>query len=127
MSSQFQKQIAAAIQQAVIQKVTTDVEDFVKKTVLKSLEGQQLTTRKSAREANNRDTILVEAGNDIRRKVGSLVSKRVKARAGERIRFVLDGVQPRNPKDAIDEKKLAADVKAAVEDGIKRGIIRRFR
>lgn len=115
----MQHEIAQAIQKAVQQRVTANVEAFVKKEVLQQLKSRNIVTRNSSRERNNRETILVESDN-LQRKIGSLVTQRV----GERLRFKLKGIQSRDPKDEIDMAALTVNIKKAVTEAIRLGKLR---
>ena len=119
------KIIESAIREAVQKRITGKVETFVRDKVLAELRRQGVTDRRDPKEAHNKTLPLV-AQENLRKQIGSLVMTRVKGEVTEQIRFKLNGVQARRREDAINMKKIEADVKASIIDAIKKGILKRF-
>jgi hypothetical protein len=103
-----------------------DVEAVVQEEVLAALKPQKVEARKSALEKNNRETILAETG-EARRKIGTLVSTTIHEKINSKIRFKLNGVQTKDPRDAIDKRQISEMVKKAVAEKMRKGLFRKFR
>ncbi len=111
--TQLDQAIERAISKAVREKVSRQIETFVKNEVLRELRQRGINIRNNPREANNRSISLIE-GRNIRRKVGSLVMDRVKDGVTEQLRFKLRGLQSRNPRDFIDSRAISDAVAKAI-------------
>ena len=107
------------------QKIVPHVEEAVKKEVLKELQSQSITTRRSPREKNNKAVNLVEDGDE-RRKIGSLIVRTISQKTGERMRFILDGIQARDRDHKINDRQLNEKVSRAIKEKIRQGVFRKI-
>lgn len=124
MNPTLNKAIEQAIMKAIQQRITTDVESFVRGEVLRKLKTTaNIQVRKTATERLNKDVILVE--KDVRRNVGKLVLNRTVAATKTSLRFKLEGLKARVKEDVIDQKQLQKAISEAVAKKIRAGIFTR--
>lgn len=124
INTTLNKAIEQAIMKAVQQRITTDVESFVRGEVLRKLKTTaNIQVRKTATERLNKDVILVE--KDVRRNVGKLVLNRTVAATKTSLRFKLEGLKARVKEDVIDQKQLQKAISEAVAKKIRAGIFTR--
>lgn len=124
INTTLNKAIEQAIMKAVQQRITTDVESFVRGEVLRKLKTTaNIQVRKTATERLNKDVILVE--KDVRRNVGKLVLNRTVAATKTSLRFKLEGLKARVKEDVIDQKQLQKAISEAVAKKIRAGILTR--
>lgn len=109
--------IEQAIAKAVRDRISGQIETFVKNEVVRELNRRGIDVRRDIRERNNRNLTLVE-GRNLRRKIGSLVMDRVKDGINEQLRFKLNGVKARNQRDAIDSRELSDAISKAIRTRI---------
>jgi hypothetical protein len=124
INTTLNKAIEQAIMKAIQQRITTDVESFVRGEVLRKLKTTaNIQVRKTATERLNKDVILVE--KDVRRNVGKLVLNRTVAATKTSLRFKLEGLKARVKEDVIDQKQLQKAISEAVAKKIRAGIFTR--
>ena len=124
INTTLNKAIEQAIMKAVQQRITTDVESFVRREILRVLKTTaHVQARRAATERLNKDVILVE--KDIRRVVGKLALNRASTAAKTTLRFKLEGLQARTKQDVIDQKQLQKAISEAVAKKIRAGIFTR--
>ena len=124
INTTLNKAIEQAIMKAVQQRITTDVESFVRREILRVLKTTaHVQARRAATERLNKDVILVE--KDIRRVVGKLALNRASTAAKTTLRFKLEGLQARTKQDVIDQKQLQKAISEAVAKKIREGIFTR--
>ena len=124
INTTLNKAIEQAIMKAIQQRITTDVESFVRGEVLRKLKTTaNIQVRKTATERLNKDVILVE--KDVRRNVGKLVLNRTVAATKTSLRFKLEGLKARVKEDVIDQKQLQKAISEAVAKKIREGIFTR--
>lgn len=125
INTTLNKAIEQAIMKAIQQRITTDVESFVRGEVLRKLKTTaNIQVRKTATERLNKDVILVE--KDVRRNVGKLVLNRTVAATKTSLRFKLEGLKARVKEDVIDQKQLQKAISEAVAKKIRAGILKRM-
>lgn len=107
--------IGQAINKAVSQRITSQIEKFVKNEVVRELRRHGVDVRNSPRARNNSSISLVD-GRDLRKTIGSLVMDRVKNGMVEQLRFKLKGLQARNRRDVIDTQQLTAVIAKAIRN-----------
>ena len=94
------------------------METFVKNEVLRYLKQYGINADTSVRGGKK---ISLAEGRNIRRKIGTLVTERVKNGVGESLRFKLNGIQARNSADAINVSELQSMIKKAIQIRLGRG------
>lgn len=125
INTALNKVIEQAIMKAVQQKITTDVESFVRREVLRQLKSTiHVQARKAATERLNKDVILIE--NDVRRAVGKLALNKINTAAKSTLRFKLEGIKARTTENAIDQKQLQKIISEAIAKKIRAGKFKRM-
>ena len=111
------KAIEQAISKGIAQRLTGTLETYVKNEVLRYLRQYGIQANTSVRGGNK---ITLSEGRNIRRKIGTLVTERIKNGVGEGLRFKLNGIQARNPADAINVNELQRMIKSAIQKRLGR-------
>ena len=108
--------IQQAISKGIAQRLTGTLETYVRNEVLRYLSRYNINP---ASFKNSKKISLVE-GQNLKKKIGSLVIQRVKNGVAEGLRFKLNGLQARTPADAIDKNELQRIIKKAIQERLKR-------
>lgn len=112
------KAIERAIAKGISQRLTGTLETFVKHEVLRYLRQHGINAIQTPRTTSK---IPLAEGRNIRRKIGTLITERIKNGVGESLRFKLSGIQARNSADAINVGELQRMIKKAIQARLGRG------
>lgn len=107
--------IQQAISKGIAQRLTGTLETYVRNEVLRYLSQYNINP---APTRNSKKIPLVE-GQNLKRKIGSLVMERVKKGVAEGLRFKLNGLQARTAADAVDRNELQRMIKKAIQEKLK--------
>lgn len=94
-------------------RITPQVDRMIQAEVLKELRRLGIMKRNAGREHANKKLSLVE-GRDVRRRIGSLDTRRISNGIEEKIRVKLNGLQDRMGRKAISDAQLKELVRRAV-------------
>ena len=99
-------------------QVVPKVEKVIQEEVAKALKSKGINKRTAGREHGNQGLSFVE-GNDVRRRIGTLNTTRIKDGQAEQIRVKLNGLQDRRGRSALDRAELKAILSKALQNRLR--------